>query len=178
MPEWLRAPALQAEEPDTLSLYGISLASYDAGRVYFIATKPASGQPPKPLIPYTSSQEPLFRLNPQQWLQCSDHPGEAHVRKIFARACTDPITTLIEISDSLACIEVCGPNSAALLRSGCSVDLDEASFEPGQYADTLLAQMDVRIHRVKDSLCYRLYVDRSLAEHLWQWLQQGVEDFN
>lgn len=177
MSDWQRAPALIAEEPypDTLRLNGISLASYDFGWAYFIHTSPAAGLAPKPLIPYTSSLEPLFRLNPQQWLQLSDDPDEVHVQQIFSRACTDTITTLIDISDSLACIEICGDNAIELLRSGCGLDLGDKNFEPGEYATTLLAQMDVRIHRVKDSLCYRLYIDRSLACHLWQWLEEGAQ---
>jgi heterotetrameric sarcosine oxidase gamma subunit len=69
-----------------------------------------------------------------------------------------------------------------LLRKGCGLDLHPRKFGPGQCAQTVFAKLPVIIDQLgPDRLgvapVYRLFVRRSAAHWLAQWLIDAAEEF-
>ena len=55
-----------------------------------------------------------------------------------------------------------------------SLDLHPRAFAPGRCARASLAKTVVLIHQTDDQPTFDLYVDRSYAEYLWQWLEDAA----
>jgi sarcosine oxidase subunit gamma len=63
------------------------------------------------------------------------------------------------------------------LAHGCSLDIHPRVFGPGQCAQTLLARVPVIIHQRGDEPSFDIYVQRSLAEYLWSWLEDAAQPY-
>src|SRR5690606_28963073 len=75
-----------------------------------------------------------------------------------------------EVSDGWACFQIEGPRAGEVLAKGCSLDLHPRVFRPGRTARTLLGYAPILLDAVDAGPRFDVYVDRSLAEHLWRWL--------
>jgi len=88
-----------------------------------------------------------------------------------------PIAQVVDLGDGQACIEVTGRRATELLAGGCELDLDPARFGQGRCARTLLARIPVLIDVHEPGVAYHVYVDASLADHLWRWFAHTVREF-
>jgi heterotetrameric sarcosine oxidase gamma subunit len=52
----------------------------------------------------------------------------------------------------------------------CTLDLEGQAVPPGACAQTPFAQTTVMIHRPSTSEAWRLFVERYVANHVWDWL--------
>jgi heterotetrameric sarcosine oxidase gamma subunit len=74
-----------------------------------------------------------------------------------------------DLTSGLALVEVAGPLAIELLLRDCGLDLEGGAVPPGGCATGALAQLTVTLHR-PSAESWRLFVDRSAARHLWEWL--------
>lgn len=82
---------------------------------------------------------------------------------------TDLLWHCADTTDAFEVIAIDGAEARTLLAKGCSLDFHARTFPAGQCAGTVLAQIDVLIHkRAEDA--YRIYCDRSWAGHVREWL--------
>ena len=123
-----------------------------------------------------SGSDPLaLWLAPDSWLLVSWRMAadrllaaiEPHSR---ARSCVSTDAT-----HSLECLEVSGARAREVLASACGLDLRDRSFLAGHCARTRFAQIAVLVHRAAPDT-FALYVDRSLAGWLWDWLADSAAD--
>lgn len=86
------------------------------------------------------------------------------------------LTAVTEMSDALAGFDLEGTGAAERLASGCSLDTTPQALSLGRVARTVLADVPVILRRINASPPdrFRLWVDRSFAEHLWGWLAGGA----
>ena len=106
-----------------------------------------------------SLDAPVFWLSPNEWLLISPP-------KLLPE--THDITTTL--TDQLEVIELSGSGAMALLSEGVGIDLSMDQFVVGAYSHTRLAGFSVLLFKTSVQPTYELYVDRSLAWKLWQWL--------
>lgn len=106
-------------------------------------------------------------LGPDEWLVTATEGGEAALGERLSRI-EGALTT--DLSASRAVIGVSGPAARRLLEAGCGVDLHPRAFAPGDCAQTLLARVPVIIDQVAPAPSYRVFVRRSLARWLVQWM--------
>lgn len=114
---------------------------------------------------------------PGNWLiTCPDaqRPGlEARLR-IALEGMTGALT---DVGAGFAVLNLSGPAAADMLAQGCTLDLDPAVFTEAACAMTALARMRVVIHRLPRAGGYDVYVARSFAGSLWQWVTVAALEF-
>lgn len=120
------------------------------------------------------SLNPIFWLAPNEWLMVSQGHNSTLPLEYYQRL-IDHQCFVTDVSDSLTVLEVTGSNAALLLSRGCGINWDKDLFLPGNYVNTRLFSLTVLIHMVSDTPVFRIYVDRSEAEHLWLHLKSHLE---
>jgi len=94
----------------------------------------------------------------------------------FARELPSPFGTLTMLSASRVRIRICGPAARDLLAKGIALDLHPSVFQPGDSALTGLHHTGVFLECI-DSDCYELYVPRTYAQSIWEWLVDAALPF-
>ncbi len=116
-----------------------------------------------------------FWVSPLDWLLVSDHlTAETLYQKVKGELLKATFA-LNDLTDRYAVIELKGEGVRELLMSASGVDLDTSSFQPQQYRLTRLASLAVILscHRTADT--FRVLVDRSETQYLWDWLEASCQ---
>jgi sarcosine oxidase subunit gamma len=98
-----------------------------------------------------------------------------------------PGATLCDVSHGRVAVRVSGADVRAALAKGCMLDLHPREFGPGACAQTVVARMNVIVHRrptgdendgdEKDEAIFDLYVARSYARSFWHWLTEAADEY-
>jgi sarcosine oxidase subunit gamma len=124
-----------------------------------------------------SAEVLILWLAPDEWLAVvGEEKLEASWRKLVEKLVGQP-AAVADVSDARAVIGISGPKARATLAHGCSLGLHPRVFGPGQCAQTLLARVPVIIHQRGDEPSFDIYVQRSLAEYLWSWLEDAAQPY-
>src|SRR3954451_21810420 len=116
-------------------------------------------------------------LGPDEWLVTAPEGAVPELPTRIARAVAELRAAVTDLSASRAIIEIAGPRARDLLQKGCGLDLHPRAFGPGQCAQTLFARLPVIIDQLSAVPSYRLYVRRSSARWLCEWLIDAAEEF-
>ena len=131
------------------------------------------GDPPGglalPTEPNTVSGENprAFWLGPDEWLLVGD-VDVAEVRAAGAIA--------VDVSHARTVITIAGDFAADLLSKACSLDFDDSSFPIGSCAQSKVALTSALLYR-SDTHRFEIFVARSHAAYLWQWLADAAVEF-
>ena len=127
-----------------------------------------------PTAPNTATETgtaTLLWLGPDEWLVQIADEAAPDIPSALADALTGHHAALVDVRDGRTVIRVAGPGATALLAQGCSLDLHPRAFSG--VAQTLLAKVDILLHRVTDDEgepAFDVHVGRSYADYLWRWL--------
>lgn len=130
-----------------------------------------------PLEPLTVDEgEPAaLWVGPEQWLIVSTtRPAEAVLTDLMARL-DGILHHASDASDALALITVEGSAARSLLAMLSGIDYDAASLPPGRCVRTRMAKVAVLVRAVAADR-FELYVDRSVAHYLEDWLRHAARD--
>lgn len=108
-------------------------------------------------------------LGPDEWLITTDG-GAPDLLPRLERAVSGRRAALNDLSASRAVIEIAGLGARDLLAAGCGLDLHPRVFGSGRCAQTLLARVAVILDQLDETPRYRLFVRRSYARWLIDWL--------
>ena len=132
-----------------------------------------------PLEPNRSSEREGMRvlwLGPDEWLVVAAEEKLGGLARALAEQLAGQSFALVDVSEARAVIGLAGPAVRDVLSQGTSLDLHPRAFAPGHVAQTLLARMPVILHQRSAEPHYDIYVQRSLAEYLWRWLEDAAHD--
>ena len=115
-------------------------------------------------------------LGPDEWLITVPDGAVPELPARLVRAVEGSRAVLTDLSSSRAAIAISGERSRALLGKGCGLDLHPRAFAPGHCAQTLVAGVPVILDQTAPA-AYRLFVRRSLARWLAEWLIDAAEEF-
>lgn len=118
-------------------------------------------------------------LGPNEWLLVCPPGTEGELGRSIADALAGVHAAVTDLTDSRTIIRMSGPNVRDLLAKGCALDLHPCRFPAGCVAQSVLAKVDVILHRVaepggEDDAVFDLYVGRSFAAYLWLWLADAA----
>jgi len=116
-------------------------------------------------------------LGPDEWLVTAPQGVAPELLARITRALAGRQATVSDLSASRAAIEIAGRRARSLLEKGCGLDLHPRAFGPGQCAQTLFARLPVILDQVSAAPAYRLFVRRSAARWLCEWLIDAAEEF-
>jgi sarcosine oxidase subunit gamma len=135
---------------------------------------------PLPLQPNRVASMRTLRtlwLGPDEWLVTSPEGAAPDLLGRLTRALAARHAQVTDLSASRAVIEVSGHWARDLLEKGCGLDLHPRAFGPGHCAQTLFAKLPVIIDQTSAAPLYRLFVRRSAARWLAEWLIDAALEF-
>ena len=116
-------------------------------------------------------------LGPDEWLVTAPEGAAPDLMGRLTRALFGRHATVTDLSASRAIIEITGTHARILLEKGCGLDLHPRAFGPGQCAQTVFAKLPVIIDQLSAAPAYRLFVRRSAARWLAEWLIDAAQEF-
>jgi sarcosine oxidase, subunit gamma len=116
-------------------------------------------------------------LGPDEWLVTCPSGMAPDLLGRLTRALAGRRAMVTDLSASRSVIEIGGERARRLLEKGCGLDLHPRAFGPGCCALTLFARLPVILDQLGGAPAYRLFVGRSAALWLAQWLIDAADEF-
>jgi len=114
-------------------------------------------------------------LGPDQWLLTSDSKSAGDIIRHLDGKLEGQLHAATDMSSGNACFAMKGQAIRTILAMGCGIDLHPDKFKTGDCARTNFAQVPLFIVAVEDKH-FDLYVDRSYARYLEEWISRAGED--
>jgi sarcosine oxidase, subunit gamma len=136
---------------------------------------------PLPLEPNRVASMRMLRtlwLGPDEWLVTAPEGTAPDLMGRITRALAGRAATVSDLSSSRAIIEIAGHEARALIEKGCGLDLHPRAFAPGCCAQTLFARLPIILDQLSAAPLYRLFVRRSAARWLAEWLIDAAAEFH
>ena len=121
----------------------------------------------------------LLWLGPNEWLLVSnvEIAKESNIYELeqvlFDRISKTNLGAVTNVTDHFTIFSLSGSNIFEVLSKGCPYDFDSENFSDNKIVQTILNHIDVTIHR-KSKNAIDLYVRRSFADYLWNWLKDSA----
>lgn len=115
-------------------------------------------------------------LGPNEWLVTVPDGAVPELPGRLARAVEGGRAALLDLSSSRSVVAIGGSRARTVLEKGCGLDLHPRAFEPGHCAQTLFAGVPVILDQVGTG-SYRLFLRRSTARWLVEWLIDAAREF-
>ena len=128
-----------------------------------------------------SSQEKItaFWLGPNEWLLVSNNEIAKETNTyeleqvLFDGISKTNLGAVTNVTDHFTVFSLSGSNVFEVLSKACPFDFDSKDFGDNKVVQTLLNHIDVTILR-KSENNVDLYVRRSFANHLFNWIQDSA----
>jgi sarcosine oxidase subunit gamma len=162
--------------------FGLLLLRGDGGEAFAAGAAAALGTavPREPNRVVEGEGRRVLWLGPDEWLVATPVGEEEALTRRLLEALAGLHVAVTDIGETRAVIGIAGPKAREALSQGCSLDLHPRVFEPGHCAQSLLARVPVLLHQREESAAagpsYDIYVARSMAEYLWQWLEDAARE--
>ncbi len=114
-------------------------------------------------------------LGPDQWLLTSDTKPAEDIMSHIDATLSGQLYAATDMSSHYVCFSLRGPSARTVLAMGCGIDMHRSAFTTGQCVHTHFANVLLFIVVVDDDN-FDLYVDRSHARYLNDWLVRAGED--
>ena len=129
----------------------------------------------------TSTKEKITSLwlGPNEWLIVSNEevPKEINTYELenvlYDNISKTNLGSVTNVTDQFTIFSLSGSNIIETLSKSCPFNFESDSFGNGKVAQTILNHTDVTIHK-KNENDIDLYVRRSFAKHLWDWLKDSA----
>ena len=130
----------------------------------------------------TSSKEKITSLwlGPNEWLLVSNDemPKETNTYELeqvlFDNISKTNIGAITNVTDHFTIFQLSGSIIYEVLSKSCPFDFSSENFGDNKVVQTILNHVDVTIHR-KSENDVDLYVRRSFAGYLWDWLKDSAK---
>jgi sarcosine oxidase subunit gamma len=123
-----------------------------------------------------SDSRALLWLAARQWLLVCDGEQIAVGEQPLQAALDKTGATMVDVSHAYLVVTISGERARDVLAKGVPIDIDPVAFEVGACAQTCLTDMNVLLH-ARELEAIDLYVGRSYALSLWQWLTLSAAEF-
>jgi sarcosine oxidase subunit gamma len=165
-------PAIRITEAGDLHIWILRLPG-SPQTVLKACAKALGAQPPGEPNRAVGREPRILWLAPGEWALVGRN-GAATLGPAVARACEGALHHLADLHSGWSAFHIEGPGAADLIAGGCSLDLHPGVFGPNHCARTPMAQVPVLLERSPLVDGFTLYVDRSLAGHLRDWLSLAL----
>jgi len=130
----------------------------------------------------TSNKEKITSLwlGPNEWLLVSNNeiPKETNTyeleQMLFDNISKTNLGAITNVTDHFTIFKLSGSNIFEVLSKGCPFDFSSDDFGDSKVVQTILNHDDVTINRRSEN-DVDLYVRRSFAGYLWDWLKDSAK---
>lgn len=121
-----------------------------------------------------SGDDPVFcRIARDLWLLQSAIHDAGDLEDAVRAGCGKRSFAVTNVSDACATLVIEGSLAASLLARGCGLDFGLGAFGVAACSRTRLAQLPVVMRRVRAER-FECVVDRSVAQYLYDWIEDAV----
>ena len=129
----------------------------------------------------TSTKEEITSLwlGPNEWLIVSNNKVSKEMNSyeleniLYDNVSKTNLGSVTNVTDQFTIFNLSGTNVFKILSKSCSFNFETDSFTSNKVIQTILNHIDVTIHK-KSEKDVDLYVRRSFAKHLWDWLKDSA----
>jgi sarcosine oxidase subunit gamma len=132
-------------------------------------------QLPRQALQWRGGDPATYWLGPDQWLLTSDTKLAKDILCHIDCTLSDQLYAAADMSSHYVCFALRGPAARTVLAMGCGIDMHRSAFMAGQCIQTNFAHVLLFIVVVEENT-FDLYVDRSHARYLSDWLVNSGED--
>ena len=115
----------------------------------------------------------LLWLGPDEWLVLTEDALKETTLEQLTETLVGQHFQVVDVSDARAVFGLTGPRARNVLEKGCPLDLHSRVFGAGRSTRTVVGRVQIILHQVTEVPHYDIYVQRSLAEYLWAWLEDA-----
>jgi len=119
----------------------------------------------------------LLGLGPAIWLLALEQRATLPAALTLSGAAGLAFEVALDISHAYTRIEIAGGKADEVIAKGCALDLHPRRFPPGACAAAGLAGMRAILWRAPDRDRFDLFVGRSHAVSLWEWLIEAAAEY-
>ena len=118
-------------------------------------------------------------LGPNEWLIVSNEkiPKEVNTCELenvlYNNISKTDLGSVTNVTDQFTIFTLSGSNIYKTLSKSCPFNFESDNFTNNKVVQTILNHIDVTIHKKSENIV-DLYVRRSFAEHLWNWLKDSA----
>jgi len=147
----------------------------EAGQAGFVEAIMQATNQELPLKPntFSSGRHRIFWLGPNEWLIESPQERAEPLQSGLMAVLSGLHASVTDISGGMISMTLRGNAVNDLLAKGCTLDLDPSQFKAGVCAQTGLAKANVLIARMSNPERFEIFVRRSFADYLMQWLNHA-----
>lgn len=113
------------------------------------------------------------RIAPDTWLVLSSRRESRELAAMVMKAGTRRSCVVTDLTDGFVTLSLEGPRAVEVLARGCGLDLAGAELGTGFCARTRFAQLPVVLRRAGMQR-FEFIVDRSMAQYLFDWIQDAA----
>ena len=127
----------------------------------------------------TKEQITTLWLGPNEWLIVSNEKVSKEMNSyeleniLYDSISKTNLGSVTNVTDQFTIFNLSGANVFKTLSKSCSFNFETESFTNNKVIQTVLNRIDVTIHK-KSENNVDLYVRRSFAKHLWDWLKDSA----
>ena len=114
---------------------------------------------------------------PGEWLLVSPGNPASDLRELIEADSSRQGMALVELTSGLEVLDVGGVSVRQVLSKGCGLDFHPRRFPCGRCARTRFAQIPVLLDCIEELDRFELYVARSYAQYLKDWLLDAAVEF-
>jgi sarcosine oxidase subunit gamma len=124
-----------------------------------------------------AGERSALRLGPDEWLLIGPDGDSDVIPGQVEAALEGGFHALTDVSHRNVAIIVAGRHAAAILNSGCPLDLSEAAFPTGRATRTLLGKAEILLSRVDDAPTFEVECWRSFATYVHDFLVEAAREY-
>ena len=127
----------------------------------------------------TSDKLTAIWLSPDEWMVVSNELANKDTNKyelyemLFNGISKTNLGAVTDVTDQFVQLELKGKNIYEIFSAGCPFNFNEFKEKQGSTTQTVLNHIDVILHN-KDENIVNLFVRRSFAKHLWEWIEDSA----
>ncbi len=161
---------------------GFDLSQMEGRSIVRLRVEPAAAEAasqaldlPQQALQWRSGDPAAHWLGPDQWLLTSDTTPAKDIISDIDSALSNQLHAATDVSSQMVCFALRGPAARTILAMGCGIDMHISAFNKGQCTQTNFANVQLFIVVVEGD-SFDLYLDRSHARYLSNWLHDSGED--
>ena len=130
----------------------------------------------------TSDKLTAIWLSPDEWMIVSNQLVSKDTNKyethemLFNSISKTNLGAVTDVTDQFVQLEIKGKNIYEIFSAGSPFNFNEFKEKKGSTTQTVLNHIDVILHH-KEVNVVNLFVRRSFAQHLWDWIEDCVSRF-
>ncbi len=126
----------------------------------------------------TSDKLTAIWLSPDEWMIVSNElvnkdTNNYELKEIlFNSISKTTLGAVVDVTDQFVQLEIKGENIYEIFSAGSPFNFNEFKEKKGSTTQTVLNHVDVILHHKEENVV-NLFVRRSFAQHLWDWIEDS-----